>query len=63
MHGRGAYLSRSLEYLCAALLIVIIATVFANVVGRYFFNNPFMGATRSPSSFSFGSLISALSQP
>jgi TRAP-type transport system small permease protein len=44
MHGRGAYLSRSLEYLCAALLIVIIATVFVNVVGRYFFNNPFHGS-------------------
>jgi len=37
-------LSRSLEYLCAALLIVIIATVFGNVVGRYFFSSPFHGS-------------------
>ena len=36
----SALLRRSLEYLCAGLLIVIVAVVFANVVGRYFFHAP-----------------------
>jgi TRAP-type C4-dicarboxylate transport system permease small subunit len=30
----------SLEYLCAGLLFVIVAVVFTNVVGRYFFQSP-----------------------
>jgi TRAP-type C4-dicarboxylate transport system permease small subunit len=33
-------LRRSLEYLCAGLLFVIVAVVFINVVGRYFFQAP-----------------------
>ena len=33
-------LRRSLEYLCAGLLFVIVAVVFINVVGRYFFRAP-----------------------
>jgi TRAP-type C4-dicarboxylate transport system permease small subunit len=33
-------LRRGLEYLCAALLFVIVAVVFTNVVGRYFFRAP-----------------------
>jgi len=33
-------LRRSLEYLCAVLLFVIVAVVFTNVVGRYFFQAP-----------------------
>jgi TRAP-type C4-dicarboxylate transport system permease small subunit len=33
-------LRRSLEYLCAGLLFVIVAVVFTNVVGRYFFHAP-----------------------
>jgi TRAP-type C4-dicarboxylate transport system permease small subunit len=33
-------LRRSLEYLCAGLLFVIVAVVFINVVGRYFFHAP-----------------------
>src|SRR4028119_1880474 len=40
MQARGAILSKGLEYLCAALLIVIVAVVFANVVARYFFSRP-----------------------
>ena len=35
-----AMLRRGLEYLCAGLLMVIIAVVFANVVGRYFLHAP-----------------------
>jgi TRAP-type C4-dicarboxylate transport system permease small subunit len=31
---------RSVEYLCAGLLVVIVAIVFANVVGRYFLRAP-----------------------
>ena len=31
---------RGLEYLCAGLLIVIVAIIFTNVVGRYFFRAP-----------------------
>lgn len=33
-------LRRGLEYLCAGLLIVIVAVIFTNVVGRYFFHAP-----------------------
>ena len=33
-------LRRGLEYLCAGLLLVIVAVVFTNVVGRYFFRAP-----------------------
>jgi TRAP-type C4-dicarboxylate transport system permease small subunit len=33
-------LRRGLEYLCAALLFVIVAVVFSNVVGRYFLRAP-----------------------
>jgi TRAP-type C4-dicarboxylate transport system permease small subunit len=40
MHIRYASLSRSLELLCAALLIAIVLMIFANVVGRYFFRSP-----------------------
>ena len=40
MQARGATLTRGLEYLCAALLVVIVAVVFSNVVARYFFSNP-----------------------
>jgi TRAP-type transport system small permease protein len=35
-----AFLRRGLEYLCAGLLIVVVAVVFINVVGRYFFHAP-----------------------
>ena len=40
MPSREAILTKGLEYLCAALLIVIVAVVFANVVARYFFSSP-----------------------
>ena len=33
-------LRRGLEYLCAGLLLVIVALVFSNVVGRYFLHAP-----------------------
>lgn len=33
-------LRRSLEYLCAGLLFVIVAVVFSNVIGRYFLHSP-----------------------
>ena len=33
-------LRRSVEYLCAGLLFVIVAVVFMNVVGRYFLHAP-----------------------
>lgn len=33
-------LRRGLEYLCAGLLMVIVAVVFTNVVGRYFLHAP-----------------------
>ena len=33
-------LRRGLEYLCAGLLMVIVAVIFTNVVGRYFFHAP-----------------------
>ena len=36
----SALLRRGLEYLCAGLLIVIVAVIFTNVVGRYFFHAP-----------------------
>ena len=35
-----ALLRRGLEYLCAGLLMVIVAVIFANVVGRYFLHAP-----------------------
>ena len=31
---------RGLEYLCAGMLVIIVAIVFTNVVGRYFFRAP-----------------------
>jgi TRAP-type transport system small permease protein len=40
MQAKSAFVSRALEYLCAAVLIVIVLIVFANVVGRYFFHAP-----------------------
>jgi len=33
-------LRRGLEYLCAGLLLIIVALVFSNVVGRYFLHAP-----------------------
>jgi TRAP-type C4-dicarboxylate transport system permease small subunit len=33
-------LRRGVEYLCAGLLFIIVAVVFTNVVGRYFFRAP-----------------------
>lgn len=35
-----AMMRRSLEYLCAALLMVIVVVIFTNVIGRYFFSSP-----------------------
>lgn len=40
MHAKSAFISRGLEYFCAALLIVIVLIVFANVIGRYFLHAP-----------------------
>ena len=40
MTAMPLFIRRSLEFLCAGLLIVIVAIVFANVVGRYFFRAP-----------------------
>jgi TRAP-type C4-dicarboxylate transport system permease small subunit len=40
MQTKFAFVSRGLEYLCAALLIGIVLIVFANVIGRYFFHAP-----------------------
>jgi TRAP-type transport system small permease protein len=40
MQARSAFVGRALEYLCAALLIVIVLIIFANVIGRYFFHAP-----------------------
>lgn len=40
MQAKSETLSRWLEYFCAAILGVIVFVVFANVVGRYFFNSP-----------------------
>jgi TRAP-type C4-dicarboxylate transport system permease small subunit len=40
MQIRYASLSRSLDLLCAALLVAIVLMIFANVVGRYFFRAP-----------------------
>lgn len=34
------FLRRGLEYMCAGLLVIIVAVVFINVVGRYFFHSP-----------------------
>jgi TRAP-type transport system small permease protein len=36
----SSVLRRGLEYLCAGLLMVIVAVIFVNVVGRYFFHAP-----------------------
>jgi TRAP-type C4-dicarboxylate transport system permease small subunit len=44
MQARSAFGSRWLEYLCAALLIVIVLIVFANVIARYFFHAPLRGS-------------------
>src|SRR5215211_4383948 len=33
-------LRRGLEYLCAGLLFIVVAIVFTNVFGRYFFRTP-----------------------
>lgn len=40
MQAKSEILSRWLEYLCAAILGVVVFVIFANVVGRYFFNSP-----------------------
>jgi TRAP-type C4-dicarboxylate transport system permease small subunit len=40
MQARSVFVSRGLEYLCAAILIVIVLIVFSNVIGRYFFHAP-----------------------
>lgn len=40
MQAKSTFVSRGLEYLCAALLIAIVLIVFANVIGRYFFHAP-----------------------
>jgi len=40
MNNMPTLLRRGLEYLCAGLLFVIVAVVFSNVVGRYFFHAP-----------------------
>jgi TRAP-type C4-dicarboxylate transport system permease small subunit len=44
MQARSAFVGRWLEYLCAAILIVIVLTVFANVIARYFFHAPLRGS-------------------
>jgi len=40
MNNVPILLRRGLEYLCAGLLIVIVALVFSNVIGRYFLHAP-----------------------
>src|SRR5215207_4698639 len=40
MNNTSIVLRRGLEYLCGGLLLVIVAVVFSNVVGRYFFQAP-----------------------
>jgi TRAP-type transport system small permease protein len=35
---------RALEYVCAALFLVIVGVVFVNVIGRYFFSAPIRGS-------------------
>jgi TRAP-type C4-dicarboxylate transport system permease small subunit len=40
MQSKYKFVGRGLEYLCAALLILIVLIVFANVIGRYFFLAP-----------------------
>ena len=40
MNNVPTLLRRGLEYLCAGLLLVIVAIVFSNVVGRYFLHAP-----------------------
>ena len=44
MQARSALVGRWLEYLCAALLIVIVLVIFTNVIARYFFNAPLRGS-------------------
>jgi len=40
MNNTPILLRRGLEYFCAALLFVIVALVFSNVIGRYFLHAP-----------------------
>ena len=40
MNNVSILLRRGLEYLCAGLLVVIVALVFSNVIGRYFLHAP-----------------------
>ena len=40
MDNTTPMLRRGLEYLCAGLLLIIVAVVFSNVVGRYFLQAP-----------------------
>ena len=40
MDNISILLRRGLEYLCAGLLLIIVAVVFSNVVGRYFLRAP-----------------------
>src|SRR6185369_906204 len=44
MQARFAFVGRALEYLCAALLIVIVLVIFINVIARYFFHAPLRGS-------------------
>jgi len=44
MQARFAFVGRWLEYLCAALLIVIVLVIFTNVIARYFFHAPIRGS-------------------
>jgi TRAP-type transport system small permease protein len=44
MQARSAFVSRWLEYLCAALLIIVVLIIFANVIARYFFHAPIRGS-------------------
>jgi TRAP-type C4-dicarboxylate transport system permease small subunit len=44
MQARSEFVSRWLEYLCAAILIVIVLIIFANVIARYFFHAPLRGS-------------------
>lgn len=44
MQARSAFVSRWLEYLCAALLILVVLIIFGNVIARYFFHAPIRGS-------------------
>src|SRR5215204_3789995 len=44
MQAKSPFVSRWLEYLCAALLIVTVLIIFANVIARYFFHAPLRGS-------------------